>query len=136
MKNNIPLIVIISVLIGLGGGYVIRGEATGKDAMQMSSKSAAHMMPDGTMMGGSMTMESMMADMMSNLKGKTGVEFDKAFLSEMIMHHEGAVVMSQAVLTSTKRPELIALAKNIISAQTTEIKMMKDWQKMWFNNNR
>lgn len=136
MKNNLPLIVIISVLIGLGGGYVIRGEATGKDTMQMSSKSVAHMMPDGTMMGGSMTMESMMADMMSNLKGKTGVEFDKAFLSEMIMHHEGAVVMSQAVLTSSKRPELIALAKNIISAQTTEIKMMKDWQKMWFNNNR
>lgn len=135
MKNNTPLIVVISLLIGLGAGYVIRGEAVTLNEMQMGSKSGGHMMPDGTMMGESMTMESMMQDMISNLKGKTGAEFDKAFLSEMIMHHEGAVVMAQAVLTTSKRLELIQLAKNIISAQTTEINMMSGWQKVWFNKN-
>lgn len=135
MKNNTPLIVVISLLIGLGAGYVIRGEAVTLNEMQMGSKSGGHMMPDGTMMGESMTMESMMQDMISNLKGKTGAEFDKAFLSEMIMHHEGAVVMAQAVLTTSKRLELIQLAKNIISVQTTEIKMMSGWQKVWFNKN-
>ncbi len=90
-------------------------------------------MPDGSMMGGSMTMESMMKDMMANLEGKKGDAFDKAFLTEMIMHHEGAVVMAQAVLTSSKRSELLELAKNIISAQTSEITTMKGWQKSWFN---
>ncbi len=135
MKNNTPLIVVISLLIGLGVGYVIRGEAVQVNQMQMSSKTGGHMMPDGTMMGGSMTMESMMQDMMSNLKGKTGEDFDKAFLTEMIMHHEGAVVMAKAVLTTSKRPELIELAKNIISAQNSEIKMMKDWERTWFTNN-
>lgn len=135
MKNNTPFIVVLSLLIGLGAGYIIRGEVVPASTMQMSSKIGGHMMPDGTTMGGSMTMESMMEDMMANLKGKTGTEFDKAFLSEMIMHHEGAVVMAQAVLTSSQRPELIQLAKNIISAQTTEIKMMEDWQKTWFNKN-
>ncbi len=135
MKNNTPLIVVISLLIGLGAGYVIRGEAVPINKKQMSSKTGGHMMPDGTIMGGSMTMESTMDDMMTNLKGKTGAEFDKAFLSEMIMHHEGAVVMAQAVLTTSKRLELIQLAKNIISAQTTEIKMMNDWKREWFANN-
>ena len=136
MKNNTPLIVVVSLLIGLGAGYVIRGEAvTVNKTQMMGSKSGGHMMPDGTMMGGSMTMESTMQNMMTNLKGKTGAEFDKAFLSEMIMHHEGAVVMAQAVLTTSKRPELLQLAKNIISAQTTEINMMSGWQKVWFNKN-
>lgn len=133
MKNNTPLIVVISLLIGLGAGYVIRGEATPVNQMQMSSKTGGHMMPDGSMMGGSMTMESMMKDMMANLEGKKGDAFDKAFLTEMIMHHEGAVVMAQAVLTSSKRSELLELAKNIISAQTSEITTMKGWQKSWFN---
>lgn len=135
MKNNTPLIVVLSLLVGLGAGYIIRGEVVPVSTMHMSSKTGGHMMPDGTMMGGSMTMESMMQDMMANLEGKTGAEFDKAFLSEMIMHHEGAVVMAEAVLISSKRPELIQLAKDIISAQTTEIKTMKDWQMMWFSKN-
>lgn len=135
MKNNTPLIVVLSLLVGLGVGYILRGQALPMNQMQMSSNQQGHMMPDGTMMGGSMTMDSMMQDMMSNLQGKVGAEFDKAFLTEMIMHHEGAVVMAQAALTSSKRPELIELAKNIISAQTTEIKMMKDWQKAWFTKN-
>lgn len=135
MKNNTPLIVVVSLLIGLVAGYVIRGEVVPVNQMQMSSKTGGHMMPDGTMMGGSMTMESMMKDMMSNLKGKNGTEFDKAFLTEMIMHHEGAAVMAKAVLTTSKRPELIELAKNIISAQNLEIKMMKDWERKWFTNN-
>ncbi len=134
MKNNTIFIgAIVSVLFGIFIGYAIWGNKAMDMNMGMSPKTGGHMMPDGSMMGGSMTMESMMKDMMGNLKGKTGTEFDKAFLSEMIMHHEGAVVMAQAVLTSSQRPELIQLAKNIISAQTTEIKMMKDWQKAWFN---
>lgn len=94
-----------------------------------------HRMPDGSMMsesGMKMGMESMMGGMMAGLQGKTGDEFDKAFLSEMIMHHQGAVVMAEAVLKTSKRPELIKLANDIISAQTKEIEMMQDWQKTWF----
>lgn len=144
MKNNTIFIgAIVSVLFGLFIGYAIWGnKAMDMDNnmnMGMSPKTGGHMMPDGTMMGGmggSMSMDSMMQDMMANLNGKTGAEFDKAFLTEMIMHHEGAVVMAQAALTATKRPELLTLAKNIISAQTTEIKMMKDWQKSWFTRNQ
>ena len=80
-----------------------------------------------------MNMDDMMKDMMAKLDGKTGDAFDQAFLSEMIVHHEGAVVMAEAVLKSSKRPELIKLANDIIKAQNGEIVAMKNWQKAWFN---
>jgi uncharacterized protein (DUF305 family) len=97
--------------------------------------SGMHQMPDGTMMANNgNTMASMMHDMNASLAGKTGDAFDTAFLSEMIVHHQGAVEMAQSVLKTSKRPELITLAKNIISAQNAEIKMMQDWQGTWFNN--
>lgn len=92
-----------------------------------------HQMPNGQMMNNvGMDMDDMMKGMMMNLQGKTGDDFDKAFLAEMIMHHQGAVVMAEMVLKTSKRPELLQLANDIISAQTKEIGMMQDWQKAWF----
>jgi len=78
------------------------------------------------------TMSDTMHAMSSSLEGKTGDDFDKAFLSEMIVHHEGAVVMAQQVLKTSKRPELLKLANEIISAQTQEITQMKTWKYSWF----
>jgi uncharacterized protein (DUF305 family) len=50
----------------------------------------------------------------------------------MIPHHEGALVMSQEVLTKSKRPELIKLAQSIISEQKKEIAQMQQWRKKWY----
>jgi uncharacterized protein (DUF305 family) len=74
-----------------------------------------------------------MHDMNAKLQGKTGDEFDKAFLSEMVIHHEGAVDMAKLVLTSSKRPEMIKFANDIISVQSKEIDMMKQWENEWFS---
>lgn len=76
-------------------------------------------------------MTDMMHDMTSSLAGKTGNEFDVAFLDEMIIHHQGAVDMAQMALTSSKKPELISLARDIIDTQETEIKMMQGWKAEW-----
>ena len=78
------------------------------------------------------SMGSMMMGMSANLKGKTGDELDKAFLSEMIVHHAGAVEMAKLLQTGTKRPELQKMAVDIITVQTAEIEMMKKWQSEWF----
>jgi uncharacterized protein (DUF305 family) len=87
---------------------------------------------DSGMENDTMGMEHQMQGMMVGLEGKTGDAFDKEFLSEMIVHHEGAIEMANAVLATSKRPELIKLANDIISAQTKEITMMQEWQKNWF----
>ena len=93
----------------------------------------AHRMPDGTMMSGSMDMATMMASMNANLEGKTGDAFDKAFITEMVMHHEGAVEMAELALTNAKRQEIKDLAKAIITAQNTEISQMKAWASAWYS---
>jgi len=80
----------------------------------------------------SMDMHGAMASMTMSLDGKTGSDFDKIFLSEMIVHHQGAVEMAQMALKSSQRPELIKLSNDIISAQNKEIEMMQEWQKTWF----
>ncbi|MDQ3935911.1 MAG: DUF305 domain-containing protein [Actinomycetota bacterium] len=50
--------------------------------------------------------------------------FDKAFVDEMIPHHEGAVRMAEAVLPKTEDAELKKLAQAIIATQKREIERM------------
>ena len=85
------------------------------------------MMPNGT------TMTDTMAGMTSELEGKYGDEFDKAFIQGMIVHHEGAVEMAQQALQSAKHAEIKQMAKEIIDAQTGEINTMRGWLQSWYS---
>jgi uncharacterized protein (DUF305 family) len=114
MNTNTLLVGLIALIIGAGGGYLIGNTPN------------SHMMPDGSMMHNEMN------SMMAELSGKTGDDFDKAFLSEMIIHHEGAVDMAEAALQNAKHAELKTMAEAIISAQTAEIEQMKNWYKDWY----
>ncbi|MEJ0002121.1 MAG: DUF305 domain-containing protein [bacterium] len=129
MHTNKKLIicVVISLLVGLSLGFCV-----GKNKNSRSAN--VHTMPDGTVMSNELEtgIDHAMESMSAGLRGKTGNAFDKEFLSEMIVHHQGAVDMAQMVLKTSKRPELLELARDIISAQTGEIKMMQEWQKAWF----
>lgn len=127
MDTKILLTAVIALIIGAGGGYALAANGT-PDADE-------HMMSNGMMMhNDSMGMNQAMDGMMQGLAGKTGDEFDKAFLSEMIMHHEGAVAMAEAALANAKHDEIKSMANAIISAQTTEINQMKSWQSSWYGN--
>jgi len=75
-----------------------------------------------------------MDDMASMLEGKTGDAFDKAFIEGMIPHHQGAIDKARAALQSAKHDEIKRMARDIISAQQSEIDMMKQWQKDWGYN--
>ncbi len=72
-----------------------------------------------------------MDDMMAELEGNTGDDFDKAFIEMMIPHHEGAIDMARAAQQSAKHQEIKDMAEDIISAQQSEIDMMKGWQQSW-----
>jgi uncharacterized protein (DUF305 family) len=124
-KNTVLVIaVLIALVAGVSVGYTVRGGQV-RDGM--------HMMPGGGMMhDSSMGMGDAMDSMMAGLEGKTGDEFDKAFLSEMIMHHQGAVLMAEAARARAKHQEIKDMAEAIISAQTNEINQMQAWGRAWY----
>ena len=118
MKSTTTVIAIVSLVVGFGGGYFLKGG----DAPVAGD----HVMPDGSSMSGAM------AGMVSGLAGKSGDEFDRAFIEEMVVHHEGAVEMAQQALRDAQHPEIKQMANDIISAQTREIGIMRGWLKSWY----
>ena len=137
MKNTI-IASATALVIGFFLGHVVitKTPVTNHEnrttTMNMSG-SMQHTMPDGTVMGGNnSSMSGAMASMMVGLQGKTGDDFDKAFISEMVMHHEGAVDMAEEALKNAKHQEIKNLANAIISAQNKEITDMKAWYKAWY----
>ena len=93
------------------------------------STSANNMM-DHSAMG----MMDEMAGMNTALEGKTGDDFDKAFIEQMIMHHQSAIDMAAPGEQNAKHREVKNLTRAIISAQTKEVQQMKQWQKDWGYN--
>jgi len=82
------------------------------------------------MMGGGRNM-GMMGDEADMQRLANAENFDKAFATDMIPHHQMAVMMAQMLKNSTGRDEMKKLADEIISAQTKEIDQMRDWLKSW-----
>jgi len=89
--------------------------------------SSGEMMIDHSSMG----MMDTNAGMMNDLNGKTGNEFDKAFLTQMMTHHQSAIDMASTGATNAYHQEVKDLTKGIITAQTKEILQMRQWQKDW-----
>ncbi len=81
--------------------------------------------------GGDAHGSMMMSDDVDTTVLSNASDFDKAFLEEMIPHHQMAVMMANMLKTSTNRPEMQKLADNIIAAQTKEINDMRSWQQQW-----
>lgn len=64
--------------------------------------------------------------------GTADDEFDLRFINAMIPHHEGAVAMAEDVQAKSDRPEMQALADEIIAAQQGEIDQMTQWRQDWY----
>ncbi|MHA6511425.1 DUF305 domain-containing protein [Tessaracoccus sp. Z1128] len=81
----------------------------------------------GGMDMGGMDMNGMsQEEMMGQLDGLSGTEFDQAFLEAMIAHHEGAIGMSEQQVAEGQNPDAVALAEKIIADQRAEITEMED----------
>jgi len=59
------------------------------------------------------------------------IDSEYQFLVEMIPHHQEAVDSAGDTEARTARPELRAFAREIISAQSTEIAAMRAWLSDW-----
>ena len=67
------------------------------------------------------------AEQMARLDAARGVEFERLFLTYMIQHHEGALVMVDALLASNAAAQdtnIYKIASDVYADQTTEIERM------------
>lgn len=110
MEKNTIIITLVTLLIGVGLGYMIWGTDS---TDQPTTQSGSHMMQDGTMMG---------------------QNIDQHFIVQMIPHHEGAIEMAKIALERSKRPEILSLANGIIAAQEKENRDMRSWYQSWFGS--
>lgn len=126
MNNKIIGVAVLFLILGALVGVGVTKAYTSKNNDMPKDPTSLNMGMDHSMSGS-------MSNMSNGLKGKTGTEFDKEFISEMIVHHQGAIDMANLALNNAERQEIKDLAKNIISAQNLEIDQMKQWQKNWYN---
>ena len=77
----------------------------------------------GMSMGSGNGMMSM--DDMTALGAASGAKASKLFLSGMITHHTGAIVMAKTEIQSGKSADAISLANSITTSQTAQIAEMK-----------
>jgi uncharacterized protein (DUF305 family) len=120
MNRNTIAAVIVGLVIGVAGTLGVSAATDKNDTSKTVTSTASS---DHSSMS--------MADMSAQLKGKTGDDFDKTFVAEMISHHQGAIDMAKLAQTNAKHAEIKSLAGNIISAQTSEISQMQLWQTQW-----
>jgi len=69
------------------------------------------------------------AEQLAALDRTRGAEFDRLFLTSMIQHHEGALVMVQALFDapgSGQEPELFGFASGVDADQRAEIARMRE----------
>ena len=88
---------------------------------------AATQLDEDASSGADMTMSQMSA----GLTDKSGDDFDAAFLSAMIEHHEGAIEMADLAATRAEHEQIRKLAQEVIGAQEGEITQMEQWQQQW-----
>lgn len=119
MKKQILTGFVVGLLIGGGATFGLselttQDEAATRTTTQQATSTAAHN-----------------EQATGQLKDLRGDEFDKAFIDEMIAHHQGAIDMAGLIETNAKHDELKKLGKEIISAQSKEIEMMQGWLEDW-----
>lgn len=86
-------------------------------------------MPGMAMPGASMGSTMDMTKDVAKLKDAT--LFDKAFIEAMTEHHRTAIAAARIAEAQATKPEIKALAAQIISAQQAEIDQMATWLAAW-----
>lgn len=85
------------------------------------------MMGGGMMGGGMMGGGSMSLDELSRSE-----PFDKAFIEQMIPHHQTGIMMARMAGNAAATAEIRELAASIIDSQSREIEQMQQWYQEWY----
>jgi uncharacterized protein (DUF305 family) len=93
----------------------------GSMPMDPGSMPGTDMPMPGGQMDGMMSAQDMQA-----LSEAQGTEAARLFLTQMTVHHEGAITMAQQELDTGRNPDAVALAQSIIDTQQREITTMQE----------
>ncbi len=77
-------------------------------------------------------MGGMHAGGQADLRTLSGEQFDRAFLEQMIEHHQMGVHMARRELRGGTDAQVRDLAAAMLDVQTREIQLMQDWLRVWF----
>lgn len=64
-------------------------------------------------------------DQMAELTSASGAEFDRLFLQQMIVHHQGAIDMADTEIAQGSNTTALTLAESIKTSQAAEIAVMQ-----------
>lgn len=131
MKKENVLYAVIGVLGGALISTVVAVSAVNSNNKSVMQMMGMNMNSNTHNMMNENDMDMSMNSMTESLKGKTGDAFDKAFINDMIVHHQGAIDMANLAKQNAKHDEIKKLSEDIITAQTKEIEQMRSWQKEW-----
>lgn len=59
-------------------------------------------------------------------------DFDRAFIEQMIPHHQMGVMMASMAQTNSQHPELRQLQQAMVRVQSDEIQQMTQWYRSWY----
>jgi len=131
MKNQIIVGTGIALIVGGIGGYLIsnseryeHGRMMGvwdNDSRNKDDRTLNRNDDSSMGMGG-----------MHNMHGMGSITTERAFIEEMIPHHQEAVDTAKQVVARGSNAETKTLAESIITAQEKEIADMKSWYKAWY----
>ena len=120
---GLALAVLLVAVAGAGFALGRVGSATVEDSTgSMMGNGQMGSMMDGDMMG-----EDQMMGSFDEEK-----PFDLQLIDQMIMHHQGALMSSEHMISDSERPELQQLYENIQKSQSEQIEQMQEWRKEWY----
>lgn len=127
MRNSklIAVLIAVTVLSGLALQYNFN---TGSD---VQNRQGSHDMSVQNGQKPSKNDGKPFAELEAEYAAMKGEAYDKAFVTEMIVHHQGAVSMAHLALAKAKHPELKNMAQSIIDSQMREIRQLETWKKQW-----
>jgi uncharacterized protein (DUF305 family) len=70
--------------------------------------------------------------MMADLGKLPPPRLEAVFMSQMVVHHQGAVEMAMLAPGRAAHQEVLDLAQGIVESQTDEIRQMNGWLAAWY----